>query len=232
MDNNTDQPPETSKTVMLSINVRYQMAWTEVSTRIAQRQNALYLYIVIAGAIIGACSQGIWLPEPGGLLGKENATRAILFQFFGLLGVPFIGIVFALLNRKHEGTIAILRLFLSRCEEANEATAGGVEGFQYNADPHLSKRAAQYRNLHDLVFAISISLATFAGTVIAGIHYIRLDSNVLNAMGQWAGFGLYTLVTLVLAGTAIAIVCWPIDTDDIQSLDTVRRHSRGSAPPA
>jgi hypothetical protein len=207
----------------LSLNIRYQMAWTEVTTRIAQRQNALYLYILITGAILGYAGQGITnadslhntSKQADTIFGQHADVAMILTLLFALVGVPLIGIVFAILNRKHEGTIRILREYLQICEKyaAIPATPTGSSASPqeclYNSNPIFRQSADGYRNYHDIVFAISIACTTLAAIAIAWHRYYSLDGKTIAMTGNLAGFIIYAVALLFCGVLAIAIIYYP-----------------------
>lgn len=191
----------------LALSVRYQMAWTEIATRIAQRQNALYLYILISGAILGYAGQGIFV---------ERAAASPITPLLALFGVPFVSIIFAVLNRKHEGTIRVLRDFLAQCEQATDDPKSdlGADAYHYNSSKRFRKRADGYRNYHDHVFAVSIVSTAVAALGIAWHRYWTLDEQTRKIAGEGAGFVVYAIVVLALVGLAVAIIYWPFKDDD------------------
>jgi hypothetical protein len=190
----------------LGINVRYQMAWTEIATRIAQRQNALYLYLAISGALLGFCVQDpvLHFVIDGRLVDQVSRGR-LLAQLFGAAGIPLAGKIFAELNRKHEGTIRLLRSFLEECEE-RVGSENGRPPLTYNSSPRYRVRANELRELHDRVFCSCImffGIAAFVSGIFIGHRFLPevLVGSVL------AGYSvLWGIIIAVFTCDAIEIV--------------------------
>ena len=91
---------------ILRLGDRYVAAWAEVDFRIAQRQNALQIYVTLAAALIAVIFTG------------KPVHGADPFWFSLLL--PVVSLAFASLNYKHEQTIGILRRYLENCEKFSD----------------------------------------------------------------------------------------------------------------
>lgn len=109
---------------IVDANYRFIAAYNEVNARIAQRQQALALYVSIVVSLLAAT---VALRPNGG------ASQAPIEWL--VLGFPVASISFAFLNYKAERAITNLRVFLSELEclgGANEQLPS------YNTDPRWS----------------------------------------------------------------------------------------------
>jgi hypothetical protein len=182
----------------VNLDSRYQMAWIEVTTRITQRQNALYLFIAISGAIIGYFSTEAFR--------REAATDPIFWVHkIGLLGVPVTAWAFGRLNAKHDETIALLRRFLALCEQEGEAKIRGsaLARLSYNANPMFAVYAQRFRQYHTHAFSAAIWLISSVGLALAFIQFFNIKKA---DYGLWAMFVLYALVYAGATFRADAIV--------------------------
>lgn len=153
---------------VVSMNYRYAGAWHEVNARIAQRQNALNIYVSLASGIVG-------------ILFAASRTAS---SFVWLL--PIISVAFAFLNYKHDVTIALLRHFMAECEQHNQDKHPGLTLLGYNSSEFYAKRADGARRYHDLSSAALILLFNAIGAVVA---YAAAPDNF--AHSAWAMVGYF-----------------------------------------
>ena len=154
----TTQPdsPGSSVVDVVSMNYRYAGAWHEVNARIAQRQNALNIYVSLASGIVGI------LFASGQAAGARVANA---MSFVWLL--PVISVAFAFLNYKHDMTIALLRRFMAECERQNLDKHPHLALVGYNSSEFYMSRADSARKFHDLSSAALVLLFNAIGVVIA-----------------------------------------------------------------
>lgn len=138
---------------IVSLDARYQSAWRELNTRITQRQNALYLFLIISLAVLGF------------VFGDKTTNMDIEVKMFASLILPSMGIVLGFLNSKHEETIALLRHYLRQCERAD--TRYGSVKLYYNADSEYSSPADRYRRNHARAFFWSIIGVATVGIILS-----------------------------------------------------------------
>ena len=136
----------------VTLNYRYSGAWHEVGTRIALRQNAVTMYVTLSSAILTILSTASRLNFP------------IDLNMFSLL-MPAVSFFLALLNFKHDKTIALLRNFMRECERSGAAERLNLVG--YNLNPRFREDAEWYRNLHDVSAALLIIVFNGIGLIIA-----------------------------------------------------------------
>ena len=133
---------------IVDANYRFIAASNEVNARIAQRQQALALYVSIVVSLLAAT---VALRPNGGI---SQAPIEWL-----VLGFPVASISFAFLNYKAERAITNLRTFLSDLERLGGANA---ELPSYNTDPRWSQDANKARRFHDY----SVALLVLAGNAL------------------------------------------------------------------
>jgi hypothetical protein len=121
-------------------NYRFIAAYQEVNARIAQRQQALALYVTLVVSLLAA------LVALGPGQGKPEPPIEWL-----ILGFPVASICLAMLNYKSERAISNLREFLAELERLDNAHASLPS---YNTDPRWSAGANKARRFHDLAAAI------------------------------------------------------------------------------
>jgi hypothetical protein len=138
----------------VSIDARYQSAWNEVNTRITQRQNALYIFLSISLAIIAFTFSKATF--------DDASTRALI-----LMPIPLSAFTLALLNAKHDQTIALLRSFLKECERAGLAQRSHVLlPLSYNDNPDFADHAKRFRRYHDWAFVTAIITICFVAIIL------------------------------------------------------------------
>jgi hypothetical protein len=134
----------------VSLNYRYSSAWNEVNTRIAQRQSALTIFVTLLTAILTVMAT------------LATSKTPLDPNVFSLL-IPVLSLIFGALNYKHDKTIALLRFFLSECENKGL----GKDMPSYNSDPRFRTPADATRNFHDYSCAGIIILFNILGILTA-----------------------------------------------------------------
>ncbi|MBV9493958.1 MAG: hypothetical protein JOZ54_06910 [Acidobacteria bacterium] len=140
----------------VSMNYRYAGAWHEVNARIAQRQNALNIYVSLASGIVGI------------LFASSRVGQAAAMNILGFVWLlPIISVAFAFLNYKHDRTIALLRHFMAECERLNVEDREGLQVIGYNSSAFYMNAADGARRFHDLSSAALVLLFNAIGLVVA-----------------------------------------------------------------
>ena len=146
----------------VSMNYRYASAWNEVNTRIAQRQNAVTIFVSLSTAIITV------------LITSARADTLINPNVFSLL-LPAVSIVFGLLNYKHDMTIALLRDFLADCERSSPIGDEKLALIGYNnISEKYRPHADAARKFHDISCAILIVIFNGLGFIVAHLAFPEL----------------------------------------------------------
>lgn len=120
---------------IVDANYRFIAGYQEVNARIAQRQQAMAMYVTL---IVGLLAALVALRPTG-------ASQSAPVEWL-LLGFPASAICYAFLNRKAEGAITNLRIFLSALEQLGDAHKHLPS---YNTDPRWSQNANLARRYHD-----------------------------------------------------------------------------------
>ena len=129
-------------------NYRFIAAYQELNARVAQRQQALTLYVTLAVSLLAA------------LVALSTSAKAGTAPVEWLvLGFPVASLTLALLNYTSERAISNLRTFLSTLERLNNVHEVLPSS---NTDPAWSSRANKARRFRDLA---TMLLAT-GGNVI------------------------------------------------------------------
>ncbi|MDD3352640.1 hypothetical protein [Zoogloea sp.] len=123
-------------------NYRFIAAYQEINARIAQRQQALGLYVTLVVSILAA----LVALKPGATGGQIPAEWLVL-------GFPVASTCLAFLNYKAERAITNLRRFLSTLERLDKEVHGLPS---YNTDPHWAAGANQARRFHDFAAAVLV----------------------------------------------------------------------------
>lgn len=161
----------------VSANYRFVGAYQEVNTRIAQRQQALTIYVSLVLSLLAA------------LVGlKPGASGAVLPVEWLVLGFPLASTFLALMSYKAERAITNLRHFLCALERLGN---DGDSIPSYNANPIWSINANHARQFQDYAAAL----------LVLGGNMIGLSAAVKIYPAQFAEHPL----TLWIAG-AIALV--------------------------
>lgn len=165
-------------------NYRFIAAYQEVNTRVAQRQQALALYVSLVVSLLAA----LVALRPG-------AGGAALPAEWLALGFPVATLSFALLNYKAERAITNLRRFLAQLEQLEDAH---LEVPSYNSDPRWVAGANRARRFHDH----AATLLAAGGLAIGwGATYSIYPERLLHApvlLGAGGALGLASLLLLVL----------------------------------
>lgn len=134
--------------LIVDANYRFIAAYQEVNARIAQRQQALALYVTLTVSLLAA----LVALKPG--VGESSLPVEWL-----VLGFPVASTCLAFLNYKAERAITNLRSFLSELERLE-----GADGTlpSYNTDPRWAVGANKARRFHDLAAAVLV----FGGNAI------------------------------------------------------------------
>lgn len=136
--------------VTLAQNYRYVAASNEVSTRIGLRQNALTIFVTLSTGILA-------------ILATAPRTGFPIDVNFLTLLMPAVSFFLALLNFKHDKTIALLRQFMRECERSGSAVRLGLPGYNLA----YRTRAEALRNFHDYSAALLILVFNGLGLFIA-----------------------------------------------------------------
>ncbi|MGC4060882.1 MAG: hypothetical protein QM749_08520 [Aquabacterium sp.] len=134
---------------IVDANYRFIAAYNEVNARIAQRQQALALYVSI---VIGLLAATVAL-RPSGTAPQAPVEWLVL-------GFPVASICFAFLNYKAELAITNLRTYLSVLEQLGDAHTTLPS---YNTDPQWSLGANEARRFHDYTVAVLVAAGNFVG---------------------------------------------------------------------
>ena len=165
-------------------NYRFIAAYQEVNARIAQRQQALALYVTLVVSILAA----LVALKPGAGAGHVPVEWLIL-------GFPVASTCLAFLNYKSERAITNLRHFLSALERL-ERDSHALPS--YNTDPHWAAGANKARRFHDLAAAVLVAGGNGIGLAAGlSIYPERLHENPLIL---WIAFAvsLSSLMALLL----------------------------------
>jgi len=128
--------------LIVDANYRFIAAYQEVNARIAQRQQALALYVTLTVSLLAA----LVALKPG-----EGASQLPVEWL--VLGFPVSSTCLAFLNYKAERAITNLRAFLSELERLQNAH---VELPSYNTDPKWAMGANKARRFHDYAAAVLV----------------------------------------------------------------------------
>ncbi len=165
-------------------NYRFIAAYQEVNARIAQRQQALALYVTLVVSILAA----LVALKPGAVAGHVPVEWLIL-------GFPVASTCLAFLNFKAERAITNLRHFLSSLERL-ERDVHALPS--YNTDPRWAFGANKARRFHD--FAAAVLVAGGNGIGLAAGYSIYTDRISENRAILW------TAVVLSLASLAALLL--------------------------
>lgn len=150
--------------VFVDANYRFIAAYQEVNARIAQRQQALVLYVTLVVSLLAA------------LAALQSASRPVQFPAEWLaVGFPVASICLAFLNVKTERAITHLRRFLASLERLNNANESLPS---YNSDPRWAQGANSARRFHDWAGAVLVLGRNGMG--LGGVIYLypeRLSVN-------------------------------------------------------
>ncbi len=167
-------------------NYRFIAASQEVSARIAQRQQALALYVTLVVSLLAA----LVALKPG----EGNAKLPIEWLVWGF---PVASTCLAFLNYKSERAITNLRHFISTLEKLHNAHAVLPS---YNTDPRWAEGANKARRFHDFAAAVLVAGGNAIG--IGAVIRIYPERVAENQLVVW-------LVGLVAVASFIALLVMP-----------------------
>lgn len=170
------------------MNYRYAGAWHEVNARIAQRQNALNIYVSLASGIVGIVFA----------TGTTPAGRASSHTAFVWL-LPVISVAFAFLNYKHDVTIALLRRFMAECERHNREKNPELVLLGYNSSEFYMTVADSARKFHDLSSAALVLLFNVIGAVVA---YVASPDSFAHSMAPMVMYFAVVMIAMWLVTRA------------------------------
>ncbi|MEY9604297.1 amino acid transporter [Bradyrhizobium japonicum] len=197
---------------IVSADARYLAAWSEVNTRIAQRQNAFYIFLTISLVVIAFS-----FSKDGA---EELRTRALV-----LLAVPLTGLAMALLNDKHDQTISLLRSFLRECEKRGAADeALQLRLISYNLNLDFADPAAEFRRHHNRAFVIAIALIS----TVAFLTLVSKNSSALFSLDLLSLAVAYVIGYVALTAAAMYVVWKPAQYDEITPSERRQNRSKGT----
>lgn len=165
-------------------NYRFIAAYQEVNARIAQRQQALSLYITLVVSLLAAL-----------VALKPGANAGTLPIEWLILGFPVASLCLAMLNYKAERAITNLRRFLSTLERLDNAHE---QLPSYNTDSHWARGANKARKMHDLTAAILVAGSN--GIAIGAAWHIYPERIAENPLTLWitALVALFSLIAILI----------------------------------
>lgn len=164
---------------IVDANYRFIAAYQEVNARIAQRQQALALYVTLIVSLLAA----LVALKPG-----EGSDKLPIEWL--VLGFPVASTCLAFLNYKAERAITNLRHFLSALERLNNAHEILPS---YNTDPQWAMGANKARRFHDFAAAVLVLGGNSIG--LGAVLKIYPDRMAENPMVIW--------ITIVTAGISL-----------------------------
>ncbi|RRS00951.1 hypothetical protein EIP75_22830 [Aquabacterium soli] len=164
-------------------NYRFIAASNELNARIAQRQQALSLYITLLLGLLAALVA--FRPEAGQRVPVE----------WLVLGFPVASLCLVFLNYKAERALTNLRHFLATLESIDNAD-GSLPG--YNTDARWAQGANRARRFHDYTGAMLVA----AGNAVALGALLRIypQQASLDAPVVW--------ITVVVAVGCVVALLW------------------------
>jgi hypothetical protein len=169
---------------IVDANYRFIAGYQEVNARIAQRQQAMALYVTLIVGLLAALVA----------LRPTEAAQSAPIEWL-ILGFPAAAICFAFLNHKAEGAITNLRVFLAALERLGDADKALPS---YNADPRWSEDANKARRFHDYAAALLVGGGNLVGLGAAqAIHAHRLaEAPVFMILAAALAIGAFVAVLL------------------------------------
>lgn len=175
-------PPAAGRGLIVDANYRFIAAYQEVNARIAQRQQALGLYVSLTIGLLAVLVA----------LRPDSGRQALPVEWLAL-GFPVTSATLVFLNYKAERALANLRRFLSQLERLNDAHLALPS---YNTDPRWTRDANQARRYHDYAAATLVATANaLAVATVVGVHPERAAGN---AAVVWLIAVVAVLATLAL----------------------------------
>ena len=169
---------------VVDANYRYIATSQEVNARIAQRHQALTLYVSLVVSLLAA----LVALKPG------EGRPAPPVEWL-LLGFPVASLCLTLLNIKAERALTNLRHFLGSLERLNNRD-GQLPG--YNTEPHWSQRANRARRFQDFTAVILVTggNAMAAGAVLE-IYPVQMAAHPWS-LALTVSIALAAVITLLL----------------------------------
>ena len=150
----------------VTANYRFVGAYQEVNTRIAQRQQALSIYVSLILSLLAAM-----------VAFKPGIDGAALPIEWVVMGFPLASAFLALMNYKAERAISNLREFLCVLERLGNES-GSIPS--YNADPKWAVNANHARKFQDYAAALLVLGGNLVGLLAAvKIYPLRFAENPL-----------------------------------------------------
>jgi len=148
---------------------RYHAAWIEHGTRVAQRQNAIQIYMASVTALLAFYFSGIGTSKDPQI---ANETGKALFLFLGTL---FLSVAGTVLVWMHHRVMQNLCAFMARCEkhaedEIRQQSTNQSDDLFYFYQPTEKKLHgfhAGQRLLHRIILTIIFAVPPVAATVAA-----------------------------------------------------------------
>ena len=173
-------------------NYRFIAAYQEVNVRIAQRQQALTLYVTLTVSLLAA----LVALKPGEV-GSHPPIEWLV------IGFPVASICLVFLNYMAERAIANLRHFLSTLEklgpEPQENTDGTIVSLpSYHLDPAWTNTANKARRFH--VFAAAVLVAGGNGIGLGAVIKIYPERIAENPAVIWltAAVAVISVIALLV----------------------------------
>lgn len=165
---------------IVDANYRFIAAYQEVNARIAQRQQALMLYVTLVVSLLAA------------LVALKSASLAndVPVEWLAF-GFPVASTSLAFLNYKAERAITHLRHFLSTLEQLGDAHH---QLPSYNTDPQWAQRANVARRFQDWAAAILVMGGNGIG--LAAIFRIYPERIIENPLVIWIT-GVITVLSVI-----------------------------------
>jgi hypothetical protein len=171
-----------TKPAYVDANYRFIGAYQEVNARIAQRQQALALYITLVVSMLAALVA---------LSSSKNPSQ-VPVQWV-MLGFPVASLCLAFLNYKAERAITNLRNFLSALEQLNNAHD---ELPSYNTHHQWSFGANKARRFYDYASAVLV----IGGNVIGLGTVVSIYSDLVSRT-SWELW-----LSILIAGMSVWII--------------------------
>ena len=170
---------------IVDANYRFIAAAQEANARIAQRQQAIAIYVTIVLSLIAAM---VALSRPG----TDHSDSSMPWL---LLGFPLASLCLVFLNFKSEAALANIRRFLSELEQLGQAHERLPS---FNTDARWVETANRARRYHDFA-----SAALTAGAHAIGIA-VAVKTNPGNPLV--ITLGTVTAITGTLLTAALLLV--------------------------
>ena len=135
---------------IVHMNYRYAGAWNEVNARIAQRQNAVTMFVTLSSVVVTV------------LISSDRKSPVLDPNWIYLL-ILVASLVFGFLNYKHDKTISLLRSFMADCEKSSQRHYPEAHLLGYNSEPIYRKHADSIRSFHDYSCAVLIIIFNALG---------------------------------------------------------------------